>query len=371
MESYVTFLDALERPLKYLQQNQYKNLSQVKNLESHVLQSCQRAVSHVQNARLKEKLESIQNLFEAFDLKSDPEKIKTIEDSLGVLAEEKSAMSDRFQYKEHEHSLLTLAQAQEKFKKLETNVQFVKGVGPSLGEKLRENGIPTVFDLLNLIPNRYDDRRNILKIQDLKEGDTATVVGKVLHHGTVYYRGSRKKSYEIVVEDDTGEIKLKWFNFFQNAFQKKVQVGKELIISGKVTRYQNQFAIYHPDFEVYSGEKDALSFGKIIPVYREVGGIYQKTIRKIMKSALEQFGVHRVCMLPHSICKKHNLLPPWKTLSELHMPSEWIDQRQREHLQRMMAFEELFFTHLHFSIANATERKMEFFESEPHDMKNC
>lgn len=343
MESYSTFLDALERPLKYLQQNQYKNLQQVKNLESHVIQSCQKAASHVQNARLKEKLETIQTLFQTFEQKSDAEKIKTIEESLGVLADEKQVISDRFQFKDHEHPVLTLAQIQEKIKKLETNVQFLKGVGPVLGEKLRENGIPTIFDLMNLIPNRYDDRRNIQKIANLKEGEQATIVGKVTFHGTAFYRGSRKKTYEIVLEDETGEIKLKWFNFFQSSFQKRVQTGKELIVSGKVVTYKNQIAIYHPDFEVFSGEKDSLSFGKIIPVYREVGGMYQKNIRKIIQKALELYGVHRVCLLPHEICKKFSLLPPWKSLSELHMPSEWIDEKQREHLQRMMAYEELFF----------------------------
>jgi ATP-dependent DNA helicase RecG len=343
VESYSTFLDALERPLKYLQQNKYKNLQQVKNLESHVIQSCQKAASHVQNARLKEKLETIQHLFQTFEQKSDADKIRTIEDSLGVLADEKLAISDRFQFKDHEHPALTLAQIQEKIKKLETNVQFLKGVGPVLGEKLRQSAIPTIFDLMNLIPNRYDDRRNIQKIKDLKEGEQATVVGKVLHHGTAFYRGLRKKTYEIVIEDDTGELKLKWFNFFQNTFQKRVQIGKELIVSGKVTSYQKQPAIYHPDFEVFTGEKDSLSFGKIIPVYREVGGMYQKNIRKIVQKALEQYGIHRVCLLPHDICKKFNLLPPWKSLSELHMPSEWIDEAQREQLQRMMAYEELFF----------------------------
>jgi ATP-dependent DNA helicase RecG len=200
-----------------------------------------------------------------------------------------------------------------------------------------------VFDLLNLIPNRYDDRRNIQKISSLKEGDTVTISGKVSFQGMAFYRGTRKKAYEVILEDETGEIKLKWFNFYQSSFQKKIQAGKELIASGKVVRNQSQLMIYHPDFEVYSGEKDSLSFGKIIPVYREVGGLYQKTLRKIMKTALEQYGIHRICMLPHSICKKYNLLPAWKSLSELHMPSEWIDERQRTHLQRMLAYEELFF----------------------------
>ena len=170
-----------------------------------------------------------------------------------------------------------------------------------------------------------------------------TVIGKILHHGTAFYRGLRKKTYEIMIEDETGELKLKWFHFFQNTFQKRIQIGKEIIVSGKVTRYQKQFAIYHPEFEVITGEKDVTSFGKIIPMYREVGGMYQKGIRKIVQRALEQYGLYRVCLLPHHICKKFHLLPPWKLLSELHLPSEWIDETQREHLQRMLAHEELFF----------------------------
>ena len=228
-------------------------------------------------------------------------------------------------------------------KKLETSVQFVKGVGPVLAEKFREAGIPTIFDLLNLVPNRYDDRRNIQKISDLKDGEQATVVGKIQFHGQTYYRGSRKKMYEIVIDDGTGEMKLKWFRFFQSTFAKRIQNGAELIVSGKVAQYQGKFEIHHPDFEVFSGEKDTVSFGKIIPVYREVCGMYQKNIRKILKTALEQYGINRICLLPHSICKKFNLLPPWKSLSELHLPPEWMDDRQKEHLERMLAFEELFF----------------------------
>lgn len=367
MESYTTFLEALERPLKYLQANQYKNLELVKNLESHVLQSCERAATHVQNARLKEKLETIQHLFSTYTQKTDAEKIKTIEDSLLVLSQEKQALSERFQYKTHEHPVLTLAQIQEKMKKLETNVQFVKGVGPVLAEKFRQAGIPTIFDLLNLVPNRYDDRRNIQKIGQLKDGDQVTIVGKVLFHGTAYYRGLRKKMYEIVIEDETGEVKLKWFRFFQNTFARKIQNGTELIVSGKVTNYQGKLEIHHPDFEVFSGEKDAVSFGKIIPVYREVGGMYQKNIRKILKTALEQHGINRICLLPHDICQKFNLLPPWKILSELHLPPEWMDNRQREHLERMLAFEELFFYSfaLQYRKRNRKENGISFNQPSP------
>lgn len=343
MESYSTFLDALERPLKFLQQTKYKNLELVKNLESHVQQSCEKAASHIQNANLKAKIGKIQEYFNHFGEKSDAEKISIIEKSLSVLTDEKTSLQSRFQFKEHEHPVLDSKQIQEKMKKLETNIQFVKGVGPVLAEKFRQAGILNVFDLLYFIPNRYEDRRNIRKISDLKDGEQATIMGKVMHHGTTFYKGQRRKMYEIIMDDGTGEVKLKWFHFFQSTFQKKIQNDREIIVSGKVSRFKNLFEIHHPDFEVYTGEKDALSFGKIISVYREIGGMYQKNIRKIATQALIQYGQDRICVLPHEICKKYHLMPPWRTLSELHMPSEWIDEQQQEHLQRILAFEEMFF----------------------------
>jgi ATP-dependent DNA helicase RecG len=343
VESYTTSLEALERPLLLLKQTQYKNLNLVKNLQTHVVQSCQKASNQIQNAQLKERIISIQQRFEDFESKSNEEKIQTIEDSLKILSGEKQNLSSKFQYKEHEHPAYDLAQIQEKIRKLETNVQFIKGVGPVLAEKFRKDGIPTVFDLLGLLPNRYEDRRNIQKIANLKEGEHGTIMGKVIFHGTAFYRGLRKKMYEVVVEDDTGELKLKWFNFYQSSFQRKFKDGQELIVSGKVSKFQNTVEIHHPDFEIFAGEKDSISFGKIIPVYRELGGIYQKSIRKILHQALTQYGENRICLLPHELCKKYHLMPPWKSLSELHMPSEWMDEQQREHLERMLAFEELFF----------------------------
>lgn len=343
MESYSTFLDALERPLRFLQQTKYKNLELVKNLESHVQQSCQKASSHIQNADLKQKIGTIAEYFDQFGHKSDEEKISIIEKSLQVLSQEKESLQSRFQFKEHEHPTLDSKSIQEKMKKLETNIQFVKGVGPVVAEKFRQAGILNVFDLLYFIPNRYEDRRNIKKIVDLKDGETSTIMGKVVHHGTTFYKGLRRKMYEIILDDGTGEVKLKWFHFFQSTFQRKIQNDRELIVSGKVSRFKHMFEIHHPDFEVFTGEKDHLSFGKIIPVYREIGGMYQKNIRKIASQALIQYGQDRICVLPHDICRKYHLMPPWKTLSELHIPSEWIDEQQQEHLQRMLAFEEMFF----------------------------
>jgi len=45
--------------------------------------------------------------------------------------------------------------------KLQTPIDYLKGVGPNRADLLRkELGIHTYQDLINLFPNRYIDRRN-------------------------------------------------------------------------------------------------------------------------------------------------------------------------------------------------------------------
>jgi ATP-dependent DNA helicase RecG len=62
---------------------------------------------------------------------------------------------------------------------LETPVQFVKGIGPTLAKMLAEKEIATVEDLLLHLPFRYEDRLNPRALNELKAGETASVIGEV------------------------------------------------------------------------------------------------------------------------------------------------------------------------------------------------
>ena len=48
--------------------------------------------------------------------------------------------------------------------KLDTPVQFVKGVGPKLAKIFAKLGVFSVEDLLYLVPREWEDRRNIKPI---------------------------------------------------------------------------------------------------------------------------------------------------------------------------------------------------------------
>src|SRR5512146_1526934 len=77
-------------------------------------------------------------------------------------------------------------------KNLETPMQFIKGVGPKLAETLLKKGIATVEDALWLLPNRYEDRRALSRIAQLRPGKPEVFSGEVLAADTVQTRGGKR-----------------------------------------------------------------------------------------------------------------------------------------------------------------------------------
>ena len=94
---------------------------------------------------------------------------------------------------------------------MDSSIVYLKGVGPSRGELLMtELGIRAYRDLLHHFPFRYIDRSQFHKIRDIRDENTlvqlqATLVDKKV---IAQKRGSRLEAY---VTDETGRLKLTWF----------------------------------------------------------------------------------------------------------------------------------------------------------------
>jgi ATP-dependent DNA helicase RecG len=78
---------------------------------------------------------------------------------------------------------------------LESPLTCLKGIGPALARKLEKLGLFRVEDLLFLLPIRYEDRTQLVKIGALVTGDRCLVTGEVLLSETVY-RGRRNLLFE-------------------------------------------------------------------------------------------------------------------------------------------------------------------------------
>jgi ATP-dependent DNA helicase RecG len=167
---------------------------------------------------------------------------------------------------------------------LNLDIQYVKGVGPKRAKLLKKLGINTVEDLLFYFPKDYENRSDILKIEDLKVGEKQTFRG--------YIAGSPReiKTSKVIitkvpVKDGTGAVELVWYN--QPYIKNNFKIGEEYIINGKLQFKYGQLIVENPVLE--KSEDFKLNTGRIVPIYGLTEGLTQNAIRKIMFNALHDY----------------------------------------------------------------------------------
>ena len=80
---------------------------------------------------------------------------------------------------------------------LDSEVQFLRGVGQRAAEVLAGKGIHTLEDLLYYLPFRYEDRINPRSIEQLRAGETASIIAEV--RGSGLFRTKRMPIFEMTV----------------------------------------------------------------------------------------------------------------------------------------------------------------------------
>ncbi len=236
--------------------------------------------------------------------------------------------------------------------RLETPIQYVKGVGPKLAKLFEKKGILTVEDALYFLPRCYEDRRNLKKISELKQGRKETGFGQILLSGVAFYQNKKKRVFEVVVGDGSGTITLKWFRGNERYLRDRFKKGRQLIFSGEVRWFNYQREIHHPDVEVVEGEieKDYLNFKRIVPIYSETEGLYQRTLRRLMKTILEGYAGELASPIPPEIAERQKLIHFSEAFRRVHFPpdGESMDalNLQRSEGHRRIIFDEFFFLEL-------------------------
>ena len=241
-------------------------------------------------------------------------------------------------------------------KNLETSIQFIKGVGPKLAEALGKKGVQTVEDALYLLPHRYEDRRELLTISKLRPGHTEVFAGEVLAADLVATKGGRR-FFEVIVGDASGSIVFKWFRYNLGFIKKTWKKGRRGIFTGEVSQYGYQREVHHPEAEwLGEGEelatvmaRDPVNFGRIVPVYPLTEGVHQKTMRRIMKDAVDRFAPCVESLIPRDVAARHVLVPLAEAFHEVHFPGgsdlESLN-RGATPAHRTLVFDELFFLEL-------------------------
>lgn len=215
---------------------------------------------------------------------------------------------------------------------LTSSLEVVKGVGPSLAAKLESLGLETVQDLLLYFPRRYQDFSEVETIKALKPG-TVTIRAQIKEVKGRYVRRGMHIT-EAVASDDTGSVRLVWFNQPYRADQTKTDT--DYYINGKFELSRQRLAIMNPAVELVSDFP--VNTARIIPIYREAKGIKSNQIRRLIRECapmIEQLPE----LLPSWLVKQEKLISRRQALLGIHFPK---DADELDRAKQRLSFEEVF-----------------------------
>jgi len=361
------WISKILRPLEFVSKNNFANLPKTKGLERALINLINNAPSDINH--IKEKLLEISLDLEKSSLEEKKERIAKmlkLLKSLNFSQEKKevanSEVSEKLDFftweiSRKEISLETYLRYKEILKQ---SVQFLKGIGPSIAKKLAKKGIHTLEDLLYFLPRDYEDRRKVIPIGDLREGQKAVVFGEILKSGTSQLY--KRKIFYAQITDGTGFLTLKWFNFNERVWRKLLAPGKNIFVIGEVSRFGKELEIIHPEL-IEEGDEDKLSveIGHIVPVYSSIEGVSEKYFRKIIKSAVEEYGDYLESSIPLEILKRRGFVPLNVAIKNLHFPEPKEDilllKRGESIYHKSLSFDEFFFLELALGLRKGRIKK--------------
>jgi len=193
-------------------------------------------------------------------------------------------------------------------------VETLPGIGPVVAAKFKALGLETEIDLLFHRPLRYEDRTRILPMAALRPGITAQIEGRVLHQEA---RQARKRSLLVVLEDDSGQVVLRFFNFYPSQ-RRLYAIGNRLRCFGEVRYGPEGYEMAHPQCTVLG--VDAVPLPQYLsPIYPTTAGLGQQRLAQTVEHALERL-LDGALVLPDVLGRPAGLPSLCDALSAVHRP---------------------------------------------------
>ncbi|TJY36022.1 ATP-dependent DNA helicase RecG [Pontimicrobium aquaticum] len=235
---------------------------------------------------------------------------------------------------------------------LQTPIDYLKGVGPNRADLLRkELGIHTYQDLINLFPNRYIDRTQYYKINQLQQNASEVqVVGKITNLKEVAQK--RGKRLVATFQDDTGTMEFVWFRGHK-WIRDSIKLNTPYVAFGKVNWFNGRFSIPHPELELVAEHEKNLrsAMQAVYPSTEKLSnkGITNRVIIKIIQQLFLETKGKFTETLSKDLIEEQKLLSKSEALFNVHFPKS---QSLLAHAQFRLKFEELFYIQLQLILKN-------------------
>ena len=218
-------------------------------------------------------------------------------------------------------------------------VQFLKGVGPARAETFAQLGVETVGDLLEYFPRDWVFAPDAIKINQMREGQSATVIGLV--ESADYASYSHTAIFEAMIADDTGMCRVIWFHggFLRN----QLKVGQVIMVSGKVSLYKHQLQVTNPKFMIVDEKsaEPAEYFGG--GVYPASAKLSSRQIKRIIRPVLDGLDELVSEFYDRNFLKGADLVGRKDAFAWIHQPP---DEKRLAQAKRRLKYDEFFLMQL-------------------------
>jgi ATP-dependent DNA helicase RecG len=241
---------------------------------------------------------------------------------------------------------------------LSSPIEYLKGVGPQRGELLKkELGIFTFNDLLNHFPFRHVDKTKLSLIREINsQTEYIQVAGVLLNAEVIGQRGGKRLVAQL--KDRSGFLELTWFQGI-NWIQKTVQPGQSYLVYGKVSFYNDEPQIIHPEIELLTAEiKEGKSF--LEPVYptteklksRGLGGRQIGKLTQALMAMLKEKDIPE--NLPVPVLEQLKLIDRFRSYKQIHFPA---NDAEFDAAVKRLKFEELFIAQLRMILLRSNRHR--------------
>ena len=222
------------------------------------------------------------------------------------------------------------------------NINF-KGLGPVTLKRLKSKGFKTVEDLLYFFPIRYDEMSNFKKISHTRAGEKVSI--KVKIRSKKFKRSFRKRIpvLEAIASDETGNIKLVWFN--QPYLAPMIKSGSEIIVFGKTGWKNNDYCMTNPVVKFLDAKTFSQIKLEIEPVYSSIEKVSNSFLKKLISyTILNTYPLD--FLFPEEIKQALSFPDKRECFNHIHFPKSIGEVKEIEsfssNYQKALIFEEFF-----------------------------
>lgn len=242
---------------------------------------------------------------------------------------------------------------------LDSDIQYLKGVGPAFAKKFAKLGIHTIRDLLLHYPRRYIDYSRPYTVVSAPFDVDCCVKATVLQRDPDRrVKGGRMLSH-VIASDDTGILSLSWFNAPYAA--QKLEPGTEYYFEGRVGGTLTRREILHPIIRT----EEQVAAVPLLPVYGATEGLPAARITRCVQTALAYVD-QLEDPLPPALLTKYRMPAKAEAVRAIHSPRDAADAAAA---RRRLIFEELYLLQLGIFLLRGHGRQATGAPMRPMDLE--